>query len=248
VRYEDRLVIATPENVDLEVSLAGLGSRFAAALIDNIIRLAVMFALFFLVTYMVSPGPDELAGLALAAFFIGSFVIFFGYDVIFETLASGRTPGKKLTGLRVVRVGGRPVGFVSSAVRNLVRIADLLPAGYAIGVISILATEKNQRLGDLAAGTIVIRERIDESVASWIPYQSDLPPDALAWDVSSITPDELATVRSFLGRRQSLLPEARERIGRDLAVRLHPKVSGAPAQIVPERFLEILSTLKSSRA
>ena len=242
------MVISTPENVDLEVALAGLGSRFTASLIDNAIRIAIMIALFFLVTYIASPGPDELVGLALALYFIGSFLIFFGYDVIFETLASGQTPGKKMTGLRVVRLGGRPVGFVSSAVRNLVRIADLLPAGYAIGVISILATEKNQRLGDLAAGTIVIRERTDPSVAAWVPSQTALPPEALAWDVSAITPDELATVRSFLGRRYSLVPEARERIGRELAVRLHPKVSGAPAQIVPENFLEILSTLKSSRA
>jgi uncharacterized RDD family membrane protein YckC len=247
VRYEDVMIISTPESVELEVTLAGLGSRFIASLIDNVIRVIVIFASFFLVTYIATPGADDLVGLALAVFFIGSFLVFFGYDVLFETLASGRTPGKRLTGLRVVREGGRPVGFVSSAIRNLVRIVDLLPGNYAIGVIAILATKNNQRLGDLAAGTLVVREIREES-GQWAPAAEEVPEEALSWDVSGVTPEEVATVKSFLARRHSLTPDSRYRIGQELAIRLHPKVSGAPANIVPERFLEIVSTLKSTRA
>ena len=91
------------------------------------------------------------------AFAISAFLIFFVYDVAFEVLAGGRTPGKRWNGLRVVRTGGQPVGFVSSTIRNLLRVVDLLPGFYLVGIVSILVTKRNQRVGDLAAGTIVAR-------------------------------------------------------------------------------------------
>ena len=150
VEYEDRLTIATPEGVDLDLVVAGLGSRFMAYVVDLALQLLAILALTFGTAALGEAGP--------AIFAVGAFIVFFGYHVAFETLASGRTPGKMLTHLRVVRDDGTPEGFVASVVRNVVRLIDLLPAAYTVGVIAVLATERHQRLGDLAAGTIVVRD------------------------------------------------------------------------------------------
>jgi uncharacterized RDD family membrane protein YckC len=243
VSYDDRITIETPENVTLEVALAGLGSRMAAFLIDGLIRFGVILALFIVLL----ASPDRAGGVELALFLIGSFTVFFAYDVIFETLAGGRTPGKRATGLRVVREGGQPVGFVSSSIRNVVRLVDMLPFSYAIGIVAILMSSKNQRLGDMAAGTIVVREVTEGSGSAWSEHEMPRG-DEDAWDVGGVTQEEIATVRSFLTRRETLDSNARTRIGRELAFRLHAKVPGAPANISPEEFLRRLAAAKSRRS
>jgi uncharacterized RDD family membrane protein YckC len=244
MHYEDRITLETPENVAVDVSLAGLGSRMIAILIDWVIRGGLILALMFLTVFLPRINGDPGAGGA-AIFFVVSFLIFFGYDILFETLASGRTPGKRAVGIRVVRASGGPVGFVASSIRNLLRLIDMLPAGYAAGVIAILVSRRNQRLGDMAAGTLVIRD----------PQAADVPlpprildPETASWDVSTITVEEIGTVRRFLERRNSLDRQARARIADQLATRLHPKVGGAPQSIVAESFLEKLAAAKSARS
>ncbi len=246
--YEDRISVATPEGVTLEVTLAGVGSRFAAAVIDQLLRLAVIGALAVLVGTF-GAGLGTSGGVLFASVVVAIFLVQFGYDVLFETLASGRTPGKRWTGLRVVRTGGAPVGFVASAVRNLLRIVDSLPGVYLVGVLAILFTRNNQRLGDLAAGTLVVRERQQTTALPPPPSPPATVPDADAalWDVSAVTAEEVATVRRFLDRRRSLTPEARERLATDMAARLRPKVVGPPRQWQPEPFLEYLVATKASR-
>jgi len=250
VSYEDRISIATPEGVDVQLTLAGVGSRFIAAVIDQSIRWAVFLAL---VVGLLAAEGGEGSPWVLAGVVIGFFVVQFAYDVLFETLASGRTPGKRWTGLRVVRTSGAPVGFVTSAVRNLVRLVDALPGMYLVGIIAVLASGRNQRLGDMAAGTLVVRERrggrakatapilspVATSNRSWAPL-----PD---WDVSGVTAGEVATVRRFLDRRATLTPEARARLAEELYLRLRPKVVGPPEAITPESFLEDLSAAKAAR-
>jgi uncharacterized RDD family membrane protein YckC len=243
VTYEDRITIETPENVTLQVTLAGLGSRMAASLVDGLIRFAVIIAL----SIVLFASPERVGGVEFALFIIGSFIVFFAYDVIFETLGGGRTPGKRATGLRVVREGGQPVGFVASAIRNIVRLIDMLPFSYAIGIVAILVSSKNQRLGDIAAGTIVVREVTAVSGSAWREHDMTWG-DEDAWDVGGITQEELATVRSFLARMETLDSNARTRIGRELAFRLHSKVPGAPANISPEEFLRRLAAAKSRRS
>jgi uncharacterized RDD family membrane protein YckC len=243
VTYDDRIIIETPENVTLEVTLAGIGSRMAASLIDGLIRFGVILALFIVLL----ASPDRAGGVEFALFIIGSFTVFFAYDVLFETLAAGRTPGKRAAGLRVVREGGQPVGFIASAIRNIVRLLDMLPFSYAIGIIAILVSSKNQRLGDMAAGTIVVREVTGAAGSMW--REHEMPKgDEDAWDVGGVTQEELATVRSFLTRKETLDSNARTRIGRELAYRLHSKVPGAPANISPEEFLRRLAAAKSRRS
>src|SRR6476659_3481043 len=151
MEYEDRVRISTPEGVDVELTLAGIGSRFIAAIFDFMIQFSIVLAAAILLGVT---GGDR-GGISFAAFIL----VFFGYDVLFEVRSRGRTPGKRWTGLRVVRTGGAPVTFVPSCVRNVMRLVDILPALYAIGMASIFITRQNQRLGDLAAGTLIVRDR-----------------------------------------------------------------------------------------
>jgi uncharacterized RDD family membrane protein YckC len=238
---DDRVTIATPEGIELELILAGVGSRFAAELLDIVVQLGAIFALAIIL------GPLGNNGFAVAAFLIAVFFIVFAYDIVLETWNRGRSVGKLAAGLRVVRVGGEAEGFLTASVRNFLRIVDFLPAFYVVGVISILATSRNQRLGDLAAGTLVVRERRPAltPAATYIPPPAPAP--YLEWDVSAISPEDVATLRQFLERRMSLTPGARAHLATDLAGRVWPKVVGAPDGWHPESFLEGVVAAKTAR-
>jgi uncharacterized RDD family membrane protein YckC len=256
VEFEDKVTITTAEGVTLDLPLAGIGSRAIAALLDALIKgvltIAVIAALFGGTALFddetiggARPGSGFFVGLAIA--FVVIFLVNFAYDVLFETLASGRTPGKRWTGLRVVRGTGGPVSFVPSAIRNLVRIVDSLPGAYAIGLIAIIVSPKNQRLGDMAAGTLVVRER-PGGVRRPLPHmERPLLEPSPSLDVSAITGEELATIRSFLDRRASLDTEARGRLAWELAERLKPRVAGVSGAQHPEVFLEQIAAAKAAR-
>jgi uncharacterized RDD family membrane protein YckC len=242
MRYDDTITVPTPEGVDFELTLAGAGSRFVSALVDLAIQFVLLAATFLAV------GP--IGGFGDAAAALISFVVVLGYDVVFEVFASGRTPGKRLNGIRVVRSDGSPIGFLTSAVRNVLRLIDILPSFYVVGIVSILATARNQRLGDLAAGTLVVRERLGASSRQWRPEEVGSPsrgPGWSTWDVSGITRDEVVAVRRFLDRRYELTPEARTRLGDELAAALRPRVAGVPNSVEGESFLEQLAAAKRAR-
>ena len=255
MQYEDRIKIPTPEGVEVELTLAGIGSRFIAAVIDTLIKAAI-FGAAMIVVFGIAGVTDDGEGnatfIGLAILFILSFLIWFGgYDVLFETLASGRTPGKRWTGLRVVKVGGSPVGFMASATRNVLRLVDFLPSAYAVGLVSIGATRLNQRLGDIAAGTLVVREQPAPPATAAggfsLPSASGASPELASWDVSAIGAADLLTIRRFLERRHELAPAARAGLATELANRLRPKVAGAP-EMPDESFLEQVSLAKAQRA
>lgn len=240
--FEDRLTIDTPEGVPLELTLAGVGSRFASALLDYLIQALILAALAVVLIY--GAGVDPGAGpLAEGLWALGYFVIFNGYDVGFEVLNSGRTPGKALNRIRVVRESGAPVTFATSAVRNVLRVVDILPGTYLVGMISILVTRRNQRLGDLAAGTLVVRER------RTLPGELQISPSVQApsWDTSAIAGQELDAVVAFLARRYDLDVSARIQIAAELAGRLRPKIGGAVADEGDEMFLERLVAARRGR-
>lgn len=243
MEYADRIEIVTPEGVDLELGLAGLGARYAAGLVDVAIKLVTILALAVLLF-------EVGGGVSAALFSIASFAIWFFYDVLFEVLAGGRTPGKRLNGLRVIRASGAPIGFLASMIRNLVRIVDGPGTAYLAGAVSIIVSRRNQRLGDLAAATIVVRDspaplsrRERRARAGAAPP----PPGDLQWDTSQVTPEELALIRQFLERRHGLDLAARNRLARMIATGLWPRVAGAPESIPPEPFLEGLAAVKSAR-
>ena len=242
VEYEDHVVIKTPEGVDLELTLAGVGSRFTSALVDLAIQSLLLLALF--VVFAVG-GFGSLGGVAV--FTVVGFAVFAGYDILFEVFSSGKTPGKRLNGLRVVRDDGRPVGFLTSTVRNVLRLVDILPSAYLVGIISILVTRQNQRIGDVAAGTIVVRER---RATQPLPRaaRSVQAPAPVAWDLSALTADDLVAVRLFLERRHELDWNVRSARAQELARALLPKVAGVPSSYTAEQFLEQVAAAKGGRA
>jgi uncharacterized RDD family membrane protein YckC len=242
MEYEDTRTIATPEGVELELRLAGLGSRFTAGLIDFMLKGLLVVATLLLGQLQLGFG-EVTAAILLAA---GVFFAMVVYDVLFEVRAGGRTPGKRVLGLRVVMADGAAVGLRASAVRNLLRLVEGLPLSYLPAIVTILLTRNNQRLGDLAAGTLVVREPSGQPGGSVSPLRA-APTHAADWDVSAVTPEELAAVRSFLARRHDFDAAPRADLARSLAGRLAPRVGGAPAGMPPERFLEDLADLKASR-
>ena len=235
--------IATPEGLELDLVLAGVGSRLVAALLDGLVRAGVLIAVAIL-TAITSPT----SGVLFALWAITFFLVLFAYDVFFEVVAGGRTPGKRWSGLRVVTLSGAAVGVGASVVRNLLRIVDQIPGVYLVGILLVATTKKNQRLGDIIAGTLVVRERrtIDRTV-TWSREELADEDDTLTWDVSAVTAEEVATVRRFLERRTTLDPDARRRIARELATRLIPKVVGPTTPTAPEAFLLDLVAAKSRR-
>jgi len=243
VQLDDRLTIATPEGVALELILAGLGSRFLARLLDTLIQLGIILALAFGlgITGIARPGW------VVAVVVVLVFLIVFAYDVAFETLNHGRTLGKQAAGIRVVGLTGEPVRFLASAVRNIARILDFLPGIYLIGTISIIATERDQRVGDLAAGTLVMRDRFPGM--SRAPAPITLSAGAVAaWDVSAVGPAEVQAVRQFLDRRLELTAPARNYFAADLANQLATRVAGIPPYSHPEYVLEGIVVAKQARA
>jgi uncharacterized RDD family membrane protein YckC len=261
VELEDRITVATPEGIELTLALAGAGSRFIAIVIDMALQLVLIVLAALAALDLVGGGVGE-ALLAIAAF-----AALYLYYILFEVLAAGRTPGKRVTHLRVVRAQGAPVDLPASAIRNLLRLIDLLPAAYLVGLLSILVTQRNQRLGDLAAGTLVIRDtsvRRRPGSRAWRPWRArrassgTRPPSPApaghpaqanwsGWDVSAVSAEELVAVRRFLERRESLDRRARAELAHRLEQGLRAKVAGAPAQLGAEGFLEELARVKATR-
>ena len=255
---DESITIATPEGVELRLQLAGLGSRFIAGGVD----LVIMLILLGILAVITGPVAGLSGGVAGVVFVIGSFVILLFYPILFELLAGGQTPGKRVSHLRVLRDSGAPVDLPASAIRNLMRLVDGPLLLYLPSIISIAATKRNQRPGDIAAGTIVAREQPAAkaprkaktiSVGRATPGGSGSGSGSGSgepgerWDTSAVTPQEVAAVRRFLERRASLERAARRELAVRLAEGLRSKVSSAPADLAPEQFLEELERIKRTR-
>ncbi|MCU1428194.1 MAG: domain containing protein [Actinomycetia bacterium] len=246
---DDRVTIATPEGVDVELILAGLGSRFLARFLDTLIQAVLIFAL---VVITLAGGNGRSRGWIAAVTAIGTFLVVFAYDVAFEVLGSGRTPGKRVAGIRVVGLRGQPIDFLASAVRNVVRVVELVFL-YLPSFVLILTTSRDQRLGDIAAGTLVVREtfggRASDVMGPTAPAPLTVAPDTVAgWDVSTITPAEVLAVRQFLDRRLALPWHIRAYLAGELVQRLTPRLTGVPDNVHPEFVLEGVMVAKHARA
>lgn len=172
-RLDSQIVIETPEGISLPLTPAGPGVRILAFLIDAIIRYAVLFAVFFVLQFF----GDFGSGIALIALFLVEWF----YPVFFDVFRHGVTPGKKSFNLRVIHDDGSPVCFSSSVVRNLLRVADFLPSFYMLGIICMMSNSKFQRLGDLAAGTLVVYDTTTTSFQGNQTQGSQPPPIPLNW-------------------------------------------------------------------
>jgi uncharacterized RDD family membrane protein YckC len=165
--------IDTPEQVGLEYSVAGVGSRFVAALLDMLIIFAFFVAEILALVALAGaasglPSGGGSAGRTAGIWFaavvgIIDFVVVWGYFALFEAYWHGQTPGKRVMKIRVIKDSGRQITLFEALARNLLRVVDYVPGFYLVGVITMLCNKRSQRLGDLVAGTIVVHERMDEA-------------------------------------------------------------------------------------
>lgn len=242
MHLDDRMKIDTPEGVSIEVTLAGLGSRFGAAMVDLLIQGALLLALTLALSLAGSAVSTDLGVFLMGIGTLLIVVIVIGYYVLFEALNGGRTPGKAAMGISVATVDGTALTLGAVTLRTLMRLVDFLPAFYATGAIAIAVSSRNQRLGDLVANTIVIRHRLST------PSKPEPAPSASirGWDVSAVTAAEVALIRRYLQRRPDLTPEADRHLAADLADRLRARVL-AGEDLDDRHFLEQVLAEKNSR-
>src|SRR4051812_4285295 len=229
-RLSQTVDIETPELVVVSYTVAGMGSRVYAALID--LAICALFFLGVIVGVLLlnrssaaelATEPSPTAAWAVAVMVIMQFVILWGYYLLFEGLRDGQTPGKRMLGLRAVRDGGYSVGFSASAIRNLLRIVDLQPVfTYLVGITSVAVSKSGKRLGDLVAGTMVVREALVNPPLR----QSALPVAAdTSGPISALLPDEeFHLLERWSDRRASLSPERRRQITSQVAARLRGSI------------------------
>jgi uncharacterized RDD family membrane protein YckC len=236
----DRYTVDTPESIELSYDVAGIGSRFLAAIVDSALIAggqAVLLYLLSLATGAVAAAESVL----IAAGATLSFVMLWGYYIVFELVWNGQSPGKRLVGLRVVREGGRPITFVGSAVRNLVRIVDFLPVLYGVGVVVMFVDARARRLGDLAAGTLVVHERRSVTLESLTAGIGAPASGAVTLaGVELLTEGDYRLVQDFLARRADLGADIRQRLSMQLAAGLQARL-GIPQGGDAERFLQYVA-------
>jgi uncharacterized RDD family membrane protein YckC len=258
----DQLNIETPELVAIEMPLAGIGSRFIALLIDTLIWAAGLLVLAIL-AWLFRPAMQAFSNLSyqwtVAIVTLIMFLLNWGYFTLFEAFWNGRTPGKRVARIRVIQRSGRPIGIFESMARNFVRYVDQIPFFYAVGVITMFATRQHQRLGDLAAGTLVVRDR-EQETPLWgetgartftIPVLSSGPVSGPAipephmtlslpaTGIARLSSSDLEVLEGFFSRRLDLPIPTREALAQRIAAAIQAK-SGleVPPGVSTETFLE----------
>jgi uncharacterized RDD family membrane protein YckC len=248
----DKLTIETPEQTMLEFPLAGIGSRFLAIALDTVLQVAAICVVGVVLLALAIPFSFFFKSSGLWAVAIVIFCVFsiaVSYFALFEALWNGQTPGKRWTHLRVIKDTGRPIGAYDAVLRNLLRSVDWLPTLYAAGIITMIVSRENKRIGDYAAGTVVIHEKPLEAVGSiWnVPAAAahTLPIGSSA----RVTPEELQLVETFLERRDSLQLDVRRALARQIADRIGGRI-GVPLETRPdtEKFLEAIAEQRRASA
>ena len=258
VATEETLIIETPERVPLHFALASTGNRFLACAFDHALQFLLMGAvalgllwagswLGLLYDRLVEAPQWVIAVLILALFLVWS-----GYFAIFEWAWNGQTPGKRWLRLRVIREDGRPVTFWEAAARNVLRIFDMMPFPfYSVGLIAVFCSRRDQRVGDMVAGTVVVREReaqapsfeeVFNSPTSDLALRRSFKSFPFAADVSALAEPEVEVVESFLRRRWDLPDATRAwmawRVATPILHKLRPAFD--PDAFTYEGFLEEL--------
>jgi uncharacterized RDD family membrane protein YckC len=264
--YADQLNIETPEQVDLRFPIAGIGSRFLALLADSVLQIAAVVILFLGFVLILSafpkiPGssaPSNTAGKwFIAAVGLFYFLLYWGYYSLFEAFWNGQTPGKRLLKIRVIKDSGRQITLFEALARNLIRVIDMLPSFYLVGVITMLCNKEQKRLGDLVAGTIVVHERSDEQplmshnsrtfTASLYPQPLEKAREPVttlipADGVARLDAGDLNVIDTFFTRALDLDLDKRAEIAGRVASRMSAKMQvPLPENVPPERLLESIA-------
>jgi uncharacterized RDD family membrane protein YckC len=252
------LVVATPERVSFDYQVAGLGTRAIAQILDILIIGVILAAVYF-VALAISLVGSVTATLVAA---IGSFVVIFGYFWLSESLWSGQTIGKKAFRLRAVGDRGEPLTFAQAGIRNIVRIVDFLPYAYGVGLIVLFANGKGKRLGDLAAGTIVVKD--SDHVWLWQlpgarwpaagaspagpppppPPPTYAPASAAELTLRRLDPELRRFISSYARRRRELSLEVRVQLATQVQSSLSTALPDVFAQYGPLAALDRLADLE----
>lgn len=246
MHFFNRITLQTPESVELEFTLAGIGNRALALLIDYIalgFTLIVFWVVWGISTVIITDAFGNSRDLGLWLFAIAlflNFAIYMGYFVFFEVLWQGQTPGKRYTKIRVIRDDGRRVGIQQATLRSLLRPFDDI---MFIGAFLIMLTFKEKRLGDIAAGTVVVQEEYLVAATNFPISEkaqklaSELPQMA---NLSLLLPDDFATIREYLQRRSAMATKAKNELSLHLARQIREIIDlkDLPEGLAPDVFLE----------
>ncbi|MFH1812372.1 MAG: RDD family protein [Pseudomonadota bacterium] len=253
MRDELHLHYDSAAQVAVRLPAAGLGNRALAYLVDLGIVGTVWLALALVVTALSDGWLDQLLGLGgmgQAALVVAALALTTGYDIVFELLWDGQTPGKRLLGLRVLRLDGGRVGLAESAARNVLRLVDLLPAGYGVGILCMALNRQQRRLGDLVSGCTVTREHaIDLDALSGPSAGMQVQVEAAMLQrarLVRVEVDAFTLLADFLARRELLIPEARLRVSRALAASFRVEVLGdddAPGELPGARAEQVVAAV-----
>jgi uncharacterized RDD family membrane protein YckC len=226
----EQLKIDTPEQIALELPLAGIGSRFLAIAIDTLIQVALylLTGLIFLLLlpegFSIFTFLPKTLGPAIAIF-VG-FAIYWGYFAIFEILWSGQTPGKRIVAIRVIHESGRPINAYEAIGRNLMRAVDVMPGIYGVGLVCMMLNKQSRRLGDFVAGTVVVHEKPSEQVRPTWNTASEVA--SASSGMGQVTADELVLIETYLSRRFELDPGVRLQTAIQIAERIKSKTGLQP--------------------
>src|SRR5690349_8222563 len=213
---EETLDIQTPENVAFGYQIAGIGSRFLASLLDTLIVGLLQIVILIVLTLVIrmfdgSAFSGQISAWVYAIFGLVAAIFYWGYYVFFEMLWNGQSPGKRWVGLRVIRSDGTPITLSEALIRNLARLVDFLPAAYGIGIITMFIDKQSRRLGDLAAGTLVVQDRTPISIQSLsVKRTVNLGMRGLTnvslegFPIERLTNNDLNLIEDFLLRRDQL--------------------------------------------
>ena len=241
----EHLSIETPEQIKISYSVAGIGSRFYAALIDIALLLPILLVGYYIIIRAVLDLDERLGNWLAALAGIATFALQWGYYMIFEIATNGQSPGKRVLGLRVIKAQGYPISFSDSAIRNIVRIVDMLPFAYGVGLLTMLLNKNWQRLGDLAAGTVVVKEDAKASPhpakTATVRKQTFVYADWI--QPEQVTDAELDAIREYLSRRESLPRLRRLQLARTIGTPIAQRMAGG-VQIDYDVFLEEVYALK----
>jgi uncharacterized RDD family membrane protein YckC len=229
----DKLTIDTPEQITLELPLAGIGSRFLAFAFDTLLQ----WVGFFLIFLMFAVGVGVMRPLSVLNWLPGYivapllillfFCLYWGYFAFFEILWSGQTPGKRLVRIRVMKDTGRPLNAFEVIGRNLMRAVDMLPGTYTVALISMMISSQNRRLGDYVAGSVVVHDQQMQTIRpDWTVSNErrEVRPEA-----TMVSADELVLIETYLQRRYELEPAIRQAHVRQIAAVISTRTGLRPA-------------------
>ena len=245
MQWTDEVRIETPEQIEVSLEIAGIGSRFVAQVMDWLIKWGILLAIVVLVSIAAGMlgaalSSDKTISSLLAALAIVLFYAFLlGFDIYFEVRHNGQTPGKKIAGIRVLREGGAPLDFRSACVRNLLGMADFLPSFYLLGGFLMMVSSRGQRLGDMAAGTLVIRERamqpptelhatIEQHASEEFPFTAE--------HLGACSANDRFLLRSFFQRAGEMEEGPREQLALRLTDAFVQKLAYPLATLITEGF------------